>query len=66
MDVFLPNVLWTAQVGIDKNEMGTGRENTKTAIALILAQDVLSICPEVKGMAKERLGESRDGNVLLQ
>lgn len=46
--------------------MGTGRENTKTAIALILAQDVLSICPEVRGMAKERLGASRDGKVLLQ
>lgn len=39
--------------------MGTGRENKTTAIVLILAQDALGVCPEVRGMAKETLGESR-------
>jgi len=30
---------------IDKNEMGTGRENKKAVIVLIWAQDALSVCP---------------------
>lgn len=31
--------------------MGTGGENKKNAVVLILAQDVSSVCPEVRDVA---------------